>query len=553
MVGTAAEFDRGQRWRTRLILGASLLVIALAVWFGAQAQKDASNRTSEERAVAQRLLTARLDMETGLRGFLLTGRTPFLAPFARGREDYERTSLRARQLADGGGQERLLDRQRSLTHVWLQLARDAIRRERAGIEPTTGTLLARKRQMDRFRDVNARFTGEVQRRGNEREREGIVILVAIIAALGVIGFTAGHFLVERPARRTRRRQAQRSEFAETLQFAATEEEARKLVGHHLERTLPGAEATLLAINNSENRLQATTPLPQESGLTRTLRTAKPGTCLAVRRGRTYRRRHDDESLIRCDLCGNAGAAACIPALVGGEIIGSVLVTRAGRGFTSDQAALIEEATTIAAPVLGNLRNLAIAETRAVTDSLTGLSNSRAATETLGVMAAFAKRSGQPLSAVLVDLDHFKQVNDNHGHQVGDEVLAAAGNALRAGLRESDFIARHGGEEFLVLLQGTGKAGAGEIAEKMRRATAQARAPGFAGRVTASLGVATLPDDADDADALLRAADAALYAAKEAGRDRVVLAGDGANLEQAVSGNGGPAGGSLRVGSDRTSS
>jgi diguanylate cyclase (GGDEF)-like protein len=245
----------------------------------------------------------------------------------------------------------------------------------------------------------------------------------------------------------------------------------------------------------------------------------------VRRGKEFRRGTGQETLIECELCGDRGSSSlCSPALVGGEIIGSVLVTRDEGDIDAGSAHRIEQTTTLAAPVLGNLRNLAVAETRAVTDSLTGLANSRAATETLKVMAAFAGRSSQPLSAVLVDLDHFKTVNDNYGHQVGDEVLAAAAQSLKDSVRSSDFVARYGGEEFLVLLQGTDKQTAAEVAEKMRRGLAYINVPGFAGRVTASFGVSTIPDDAGESDLLLRTADEALYAAKDGGRDRVTLHG-----------------------------
>jgi diguanylate cyclase (GGDEF)-like protein len=249
----------------------------------------------------------------------------------------------------------------------------------------------------------------------------------------------------------------------------------------------------------------------------------PSSCLAVRRGKAFRRSQVDEPLVACQICGKSDASTlCSPTLVGGEIIGSVLI-RSGRDSISDRAtADVQQTVASAAPVLANLRNLAVAETRAVTDSLTGLANSRAATETLSVMAAYAARSGQPLSAILADLDHFKQVNDNYGHPIGDEVLAAAAESFRNSVRSSDFVARYGGEEFLVLLQGTDKQSAAEVAEKMRRALAYLRVPGFAARATASFGIATIPDDAAEPDGLLRAADEALYSSKENGRDRVTV-------------------------------
>ena len=115
---------------------------------------------------------------------------------------------------------------------------------------------------------------------------------------------------------------------------------------------------------------------------------------------------------------------------------------------------LRESVGQAAPVLANLRNLAIAELRAATDALTGLPNQRAVQDTLKRMVAQATRTMSPLAALLLDLDHFKQVNDLHGHDRGDEVLAAVGVALRNVVRDSDFVGRYGGEEFLVLLPAT---------------------------------------------------------------------------------------------------
>jgi diguanylate cyclase (GGDEF)-like protein len=154
--------------------------------------------------------------------------------------------------------------------------------------------------------------------------------------------------------------------------------------------------------------------------------------------------------------------------------------------------------------------------------LTGLPNNRSVQDTLRRMVAQASRTVLPLSAAMLDLDHFKHVNDAHGHSRGDEVLAAVATTLRSSLRESDFVGRYGGEEFLILLPDTGKQQARTVAEKVRAAVEAIVLSNLELRVTASLGVATLPDDCGDADSLVRAADRALYAAKGRGRNRVEL-------------------------------
>ena len=193
------------------------------------------------------------------------------------------------------------------------------------------------------------------------------------------------------------------------------------------------------------------------------------------------------------------------------------------GSDSEDTEALSSSLAEAAPIVANLRNLAIAETRAATDSLTGLPNNRAVHETLKRLSAQAGRTAEPLAVVLFDLDHFKDVNDTHGHGKGDEVLAAVGDTVANAVRESDFVGRYGGEEFLALLPSTGREGAVELAEKLRVAISRVAVAGVSRRVTASFGVAVLPDDAGEPEQALRAADRALYTAKGNGRDRVETA------------------------------
>lgn len=159
---------------------------------------------------------------------------------------------------------------------------------------------------------------------------------------------------------------------------------------------------------------------------------------------------------------------------------------------------------------------------ATTDPLTGLPNRRALRAGLARDLDQARRHGTPLSLILLDLDHFKAINDEHGHVGGDEVLRRVGKILQAQVRSTDLAGRHGGEEFAVILPGTGLGAALGTAERVRAALSQARieVQGDAVRVTASLGVATYPEHGLTIEDLARSADSALYGAKRAGRDRV---------------------------------
>jgi len=175
--------------------------------------------------------------------------------------------------------------------------------------------------------------------------------------------------------------------------------------------------------------------------------------------------------------------------------------------------------------LGRARRRAVALAR--TDHLTGLANRRQGERWLTALTAEAARTGRPLACLMVDLDRFKAVNDTHGHPAGDLVLRAAGEALGGAVRGGDRVARHGGEEFLVLLPDTGLDGAWAVAARLRgrlagRAVELADPAGGGGpvrvAVTASVGLAGLRPG-ETAGRLLARADAALARAKAAGRDR----------------------------------
>jgi diguanylate cyclase (GGDEF)-like protein len=203
------------------------------------------------------------------------------------------------------------------------------------------------------------------------------------------------------------------------------------------------------------------------------------------------------------------------------VIGSVLLAH-GDPVSDEHRLRVRDSVTQAAPVLANLRNLGIAQLRAATDSLTGLPNARAVQDTLRLLVAQGSRMLWPLGAVLLDLDHFKEINDRFGHGVGDEVLAAVGVALRSTVRESDFVGRYGGEEFIMLLPDADRETTLQVAERVRSAIADIDILGGDSAVTASFGVAVFPEHAPDAARLVRNADRAMYRAKANGRNRVEM-------------------------------
>jgi diguanylate cyclase (GGDEF)-like protein len=166
------------------------------------------------------------------------------------------------------------------------------------------------------------------------------------------------------------------------------------------------------------------------------------------------------------------------------------------------------------------------ETLAITDGLTSLYNHRHFQETFEKELRLCEQAGRPLSLLLIDIDHFKQYNDRWGHQEGDAALRRVAAQIMKGIRSTDMAFRYGGEELAVLLPSCPKTQGAEVAEKLRQAIrANTQRQGrFGERLTVSVGVATYPEDGKVARGLVDMADAALYSAKSAGRDRVVVSG-----------------------------
>jgi diguanylate cyclase (GGDEF)-like protein len=153
------------------------------------------------------------------------------------------------------------------------------------------------------------------------------------------------------------------------------------------------------------------------------------------------------------------------------------------------------------------------------DALTGLANRRYIVTQLGSSVSAARRHGRPLSVAIVDIDHFKLVNDEHGHAVGDRMLVAVASALSSHLRAEDQLGRLGGEEFLVLLGDTDAAAAERVTDKLRCEAAEATVTHEGAELSVTVSIGTATWDGETPESLLRRADDALYAAKAAGRDR----------------------------------
>ncbi len=193
-------------------------------------------------------------------------------------------------------------------------------------------------------------------------------------------------------------------------------------------------------------------------------------------------------------------------------------------YTRDDLRLLEILASLASLAMDNCVLFHQVEQTALRDHLTGLLTHRAFQDQLEQSVLEASRFNQPLSIVLVDVDHFKSINDTHGHQAGDLVLQGLAHVLDQSVRPVDIIARYGGEEFAVLLLQTPHRAAAAVAEQVRKNLADQtfEVAGKTLRITASFGVATFPEDATSGQQLFRQADQRLYKAKAGGRNQVQM-------------------------------
>src|SRR6185295_12627424 len=217
------------------------------------------------------------------------------------------------------------------------------------------------------------------------------------------------------------------------------------------------------------------------------------------------------------------AQAAVPLVYEGAFVGLILVESddASRVWAENELLLLHTVADQLAVAVNQAHLFAQMQQQALTDGLTGCYNRRSFELQLERDLHLATRMRQPLSLIMLDLDHFKYINDQAGHEAGDEALCMLADSLRAELRAVDTPARFGGDEFVIILPQANAEGAMLVAERLRQRIELMEVPGF-GRATASFGVASFPSNASSRDTLVVAADRALYNSKRAGRNRVSL-------------------------------
>jgi diguanylate cyclase (GGDEF)-like protein len=229
--------------------------------------------------------------------------------------------------------------------------------------------------------------------------------------------------------------------------------------------------------------------------------------------------------------GTAAAVVALPLACRGRTIGALVAidrtpSRTAPRFAPATLTALLSGIEPGAIAIENALRVQRAEALSVTDDLTQLYNSRYLTQVLRRETKRASRSGRPLSLLFIDLDGFKAINDTHGHLFGSRALVEAASVIRASARETDMVARFGGDEFSLILPDTGSEGAAAVGERIRERIAAfsfLQGDGLDIKLTVSVGVATLPDVAASADGLVQAADEAMYWVKEHGKNGLYVA------------------------------
>ena len=318
-------------------------------------------------------------------------------------------------------------------------------------------------------------------------------------------------------------------FSEAVTQCTSEEEIYDHILYSLRERFRPTQVMIFKLNAEENLLEAVAtlhPLPEEVRHWPVI--PEPHNCKAVRMGRRFRV-NDVKAEPLCParfVPPSEGSYYCGPLIAGGVIIGAVRVDGNKNYWTPERESLLESYLSGAATALSNLRLLESTKQQANVDELTGLYNRRFVEEYTRKLLAMARRQNHPLGLIMMDLDHFKEINDIFGHEVGDRVLRQFAKTITQAMREANVAARYGGEEFVVVLPETLPQGCMLVAERIRKAVERMVVPSGTEKplpqVTVSLGIAVYPEHGQGLEELLQASDKALYESKRAGRNRSTL-------------------------------
>ncbi len=326
--------------------------------------------------------------------------------------------------------------------------------------------------------------------------------------------------------RHNRESALLNEMGDLLQTCLSEQEAYRVITQFGGKLFPDESGALFMLNSSRNLVEAASVWgPDLAGE----RVFAPELCWALRRGRPHLSLDSPASLV-CQHIGPEAkkATLCVPMMAQGETLGMLHVQDGPRDVPESEQRLAATLAEHVGMAVANLRLRERLRIQSIRDSLTGLFNRRYLEESLDRELRRAARRNRPLGIMMIDLDHFKRFNDEHGHEAGDALLREMGAFLTKRTRDEDIACRYGGEEFIVILPEASLEVTCQRAELLRQEVKSLRVlvrERTLEGVTLSLGVVVSPDHGTTAAEVLRAADQALYRAKAEGRDRAACGGE----------------------------
>jgi diguanylate cyclase (GGDEF)-like protein len=541
------------------------LVAAVPFWLDRSTTALVSQLRAEleQQQRLDNILDALRDAETGQRGFVITGKDVFLDSYLLAQQTLPAAIREAKDKAGSDADRANVWRIARLAELKLAELDETIAIRRAdGFAKTEKVVSSMRGKL--YMDELRRLVGARQARTEARRDELRTAMLLASRRSFVVSFGAtlinicvfGALLVVLARMLRERRETARQLEQKAAQLAATVElgtrqnrelrivaemlraiealpsslETGPVVARSFARLLPGAGGTFFALADGDDMLRQLARWGEASDQPAEV---AADDCWALRHGARYKTTgYDGPSCAhyrsRSHGVGDGSMRLCVPLVTHDELVGMIhlegLAVEAGARQEQEQLAVtVAEQLALA---LGNARLRELLRRQSVLDPLTGLFNRRYFEETLRRELARAKRMAKPLSMVVLDVDHFKSVNDGFGHAAGDAVLRAISQLVRESIRDGDVACRYGGEEMIILMPDCSQADAARRAEALRAGIADA-APMLDGAgpaaITASFGVAGYPADGPDADALFRAADKALYQAKRDGRNRVVAA------------------------------
>lgn len=501
-----------------------------------QALIELRNQTREMRIVQQALV----DKKSAVEDFLLTGNLGHLQEFNLAAHVLEREQTEALRRLDafrtgtnGDSASRTL---KELDATWIK----AIELSRAGQVAQGQTLLVSDAARARLAELRMEIADYLAARNVRSDRLETEIATGRMVVLALQILSGGltvlclflAFRASRSEARGRRKAMMEAleahgrvkilfEMADILQSASNYEDANAVLRSSASRLLPDLHGCLYVFNNSRDRLDL---LTEWNGQRADLPSIAPGACWALKRGKAHINT-DAPFALTCEHHSGDRPVLEVPMMARGELYGLLTFSSLTDAALPDPKASGGVISALADAMSLALSNIALREklrNQALRDPLTGLYNRRYMEDMLDRFVLLSGRTGTPVGLVMIDLDHFKRLNDEHGHLLGDTVLRAVGQTIKDGLRETDVACRYGGEELIVLLPDCSLEDAAAKA-KLLRARVEALSDVHGVRITASFGVAAAPETAASVRDLIATADAALYEAKHAGRNRVAAA------------------------------